>query len=235
MIRKAIPERKGRKECAKGAKLLSIDPLRPLRILASFAFGIWFFTTAHAQDDASVAAERARLKAGREQAEAQFRAQEQACYRKFAVNDCLSAARAKRRTAVDDLRRQEIALNDAERKRKAAERRQAIDDKAQAQRQRDEAAQAKPPADAGRETRADDRAGRASQPASSAKAAERVRDVRQRQAEMAASRQQRAEQAASNAREHDERVRQAQERADKVKQRLAQEKKPPASALKDPE
>jgi hypothetical protein len=203
-------------------------PLRSLRILASFAFGIWVFTTAHAQDDASVAAERARLKAGREKAEAEFRAQEQACYRKFAVNDCLSAARAKRRTAVDDLRRQEIALNDAERKRKAAERRQAIEDKAQAQRQRGEGVQAKPPADAGRETRA-------APPASSAKAADRERDVRKRQAEMAAARQQRAEQAARNAREHDERVRQAQERAEQVKQRLAQEKKPPASSLKDPE
>jgi hypothetical protein len=208
-----------------------------LRIFASFAFGIWVFTAAHAQDDASVAAERARLKAGREKAESEFRSEEQACYRKFAVNDCLSAARAKRRTAIDDLRRQEIALNDAERKRKAAERRQAIEEREQAQRQRGQDAQAKPAPEADREVRANGRAAdRAAQAASSArKAADHEQEVRKRQAEMAASRQHRADEAARNAREHDERVRKANERAAQVKQRLAEQKKPPASSLKDPE
>ena len=82
------------------------------------------------QDEASLAAERARLGNERARVDAEFKAEEKACYGKFAVNDCLAAAKSKRRQALGDLRRQEIALNDAERKRKAIERRQSIEDKA---------------------------------------------------------------------------------------------------------
>src|SRR4051794_40487388 len=92
---------------------------------------------AHAQDeDPSVAAERARLKQERQKVEAVYMAEEKACYGKFAVNDCTAAAKAKRREAVGDLRRQEIALNDAQRKRKAAERRSEIDERTAQQRER---------------------------------------------------------------------------------------------------
>ncbi|HEY8047884.1 MAG TPA: hypothetical protein VIE63_01830 [Ramlibacter sp.] len=188
------------------------------------------------QEDASVTAERARLKAERQKVEAQFAAEEKTCYRKFAVNDCLATARAKRRTAVDDLRRQEIALNDAERKRKAAERRQEIDQKEATQRQRGEGAQAKPPPDGSRELRSSERAaGRAAQAASSAqKAAERDREVQKRQADIAASKQRRETDAAKNAREHAQHVLDAKEREEKMRQRLADKAKAPASSLKDP-
>ena len=207
------------------------------RILAVIALGLCAGLHAQpADDDASVAAERARLKSQREKVEAAFLAEEKACYRKFAVNDCLDAARARRRTAVDDLRRQEIALNDVERKRKAAERRKAIEDKEQAQRQRDENAHSKAPADPNRALRANEReAARAAQAASGAKkAASHDREVRKREAEAAADKRRRDRDAAKGAREHAEHVQDAKEHAEKVRQRLAQKKKPPASSLADP-
>ena len=51
---------------------------------------------------------------------AQFRAQEIACYQRFAVNDCLNESRRTEREVLADLRRQEILINDAQRKRRAA-------------------------------------------------------------------------------------------------------------------
>ena len=61
---------------------------------------------------AAIAAERGRLEAG-------FLNEDTACYKKFAVNNCLENVNAKRRAVMADLRRQEILLNDEQRKSKA--------------------------------------------------------------------------------------------------------------------
>ncbi len=52
--------------------------------------------------------------------QAEFRKQEIACYQRFAVNDCLLESRRTERELMADLRRQEILINDAQRKRRAA-------------------------------------------------------------------------------------------------------------------
>ena len=71
------------------------------------------------------------------------------CYQRFAVNDCLLAAKRLRGEQMGDLRRQDIALNDLERKRKSAEQvrkmeaRQVDSTVQQAQTQRAEAVQQK--------------------------------------------------------------------------------------------
>ena len=111
--------------------------IKPFLLLALLVlpFGL------HAQEDESAAAERARIAAERGKAEAAFRVQEKACYGKFAVNDCLSAAKAQRRQVLADLRRQEISLNDAQRKRKAAERLRELDQRSAPDKQREEAGQ----------------------------------------------------------------------------------------------
>ena len=67
-------------------------------------------------------AELARIDAQRDRAETEFASQERACYARFAVNDCIETARKRRRDAMAELRRQEIAINDAERRRRAAAR-----------------------------------------------------------------------------------------------------------------
>lgn len=93
--------------------------------------------------DASEKAEHARIAAERARINARFAAEEKACHQRFAVNDCLKANRRWQRAELDDLRRQEIVLNDAERQRKAAEQLEKLDDK-----QRARASEPAPQADA---------------------------------------------------------------------------------------
>jgi colicin import membrane protein len=66
-------------------------------------------------------AERARIAAERTQVEARFREQDRACRARFAVTDCIDEAKRERVQALTDLRRQQLVLNDTERKRRAAE------------------------------------------------------------------------------------------------------------------
>jgi len=66
------------------------------------------------------AEERARIAQTRAHHQAQFDAQERACYQHFAVNDCLSDSRRSQREVMADLRRQEVLINDTQRKRRAA-------------------------------------------------------------------------------------------------------------------
>lgn len=61
--------------------------------------------------------------------DAQFKAQEIACYQRFAVNDCLLESRRAQREVMGDLRRQEILINDAQRKRRAAQQLLRTDEK----------------------------------------------------------------------------------------------------------
>ena len=67
------------------------------------------------------ALERERIQQTRASEQAKFVAQEAQCYARFAVNDCLREVRSHRREVLGDLRRQEISLNDAQRKRRGAE------------------------------------------------------------------------------------------------------------------
>lgn len=66
-------------------------------------------------------AERQRIAAERTGHEAVYQQAERLCYSRFAVSDCLRDARKERRLALDDLRRQELLLNDMERKTKSLE------------------------------------------------------------------------------------------------------------------
>jgi len=77
---------------------------------------------------AAEAAERSRIAQERSAVHQRFedrskRSEDEsrACYQRFAVNDCLEQARSLRREQLGDLRRQEISLNDADRRRKAAD------------------------------------------------------------------------------------------------------------------
>lgn len=74
-----------------------------------------------------------RLRIAREQAdiEARFDERELACQSRFAVTDCVEAARRERREALRRLREQSLKLDDADRKRRAAERLRAIEGRAE--------------------------------------------------------------------------------------------------------
>ncbi|MEY4267624.1 MAG: hypothetical protein RIS90_2159 [Pseudomonadota bacterium] len=81
------------------------------------------------QPPMDVQAERSRIQAERARETARYEQQERACYARFAVNDCLAANRAQRRGVLDDLRRQTLALDSAERKNKALDQVERIRDK----------------------------------------------------------------------------------------------------------
>ena len=83
--------------------------------------------------------ERSRIQLERTREEAHYEQAEVACYARFAVTDCLRDVRVHRREALARLRRQELALNDAERKRKALEQMERIEQKSSAQRLQEEA------------------------------------------------------------------------------------------------
>jgi len=85
-------------------------------------------------EKARIAAERARLEAG-------FKAEEAACYRRFLVNACLEDIRPRQAVAMAELRRQEISINEAERKAKGADQIQKIEDKNSGERQQQRADQ----------------------------------------------------------------------------------------------
>ena len=64
--------------------------------------------------------ERARIVLERSRLEAGFAAEDAVCYRKFLVNRCLDEVKIRRVEALADLRRQELSLNEQERKARAA-------------------------------------------------------------------------------------------------------------------
>ena len=80
-----------------------------------------------------VDAERQRIRAERAQEAERHARQEITCYARFAVTDCLLANRAQRRESLDQLQKQESAIQDKQRKEKAFEQLQRVRDKAAAQ------------------------------------------------------------------------------------------------------
>lgn len=66
-------------------------------------------------------AERVRITAERQKIEASFKADEAICFRKFFANACLEKLLPPRRAALADLRRQEILINELERKISASD------------------------------------------------------------------------------------------------------------------
>lgn len=72
--------------------------------------------------EAQAQVEQMRINKQREGLETQYGSQEADCYKRFAVNDCLREVRAGKRVSTEALRRQEIMLNEAQRKTRDLER-----------------------------------------------------------------------------------------------------------------
>jgi len=95
----------------------------------TFLICFWFFgwpaltaAQTQAQETApfNVAAEWQRIGQERVFFETVFVQSEHVCYQRFAVTDCLHQARKSRRTALDELRHQELVLNDIDRRIQAS-------------------------------------------------------------------------------------------------------------------
>ena len=191
-----------------------------------------------AQRDAADQAERARIARERHEADTRLAAQEIACYKKFAVSDCLKAARAQRREVLADLRRQELTLNDADRKRRAGERMQSIEQSNAVQKEEEGGAQ-RAEAVARRHDREADAARRAAERAQTrgaapARAARTQKDPAGGAQSTHTAGQPRTHDTAEGLRRYNERQSQAQERRDRVAKRLAEPARPEVKLLPVP-
>lgn len=92
-----------------------------------------------AQAQSNADAERLRISKERAGIEAESSRNDAVCHAKFLVNSCLNDVKTKRREALSDLRRQEIALDDMARKVKGAAQLQKTEDKVSTQNQQIEA------------------------------------------------------------------------------------------------
>jgi hypothetical protein len=86
---------------------------------------------AHGPAWASDASERERINKAKSQADAKLAQKELECQERFAVTDCVLAARKEHRSVVEPLRKESLALDDKERKQRAAERTERLRAKAE--------------------------------------------------------------------------------------------------------
>jgi colicin import membrane protein len=104
--------------------------MKPI-LVAVVACAVAAFAPGAAADQTAL--ERARIRDERAQAQRLYEERERTCHERFAVTGCLNAARAQRREALERLRHEELVLDNAERKQRAAARTMRIREKQIAQ------------------------------------------------------------------------------------------------------
>jgi hypothetical protein len=179
-------------------------------------------------------AERDRIQHERRTSTTARKREEAACYRRFAVEDCLRDVRAKARVTELNLRAREVRVNDAERRAKAAERLRSIEEK-----QRVAPDRSQPQGSARGSNRAALPLGsEALQSQHDLEARRRAREQRNRQQSHAADQAERArdnaERAATARLRHEENLKSAQERRERVEKMQSQAAasgRPPAAPL----
>ena len=105
------------------------------RRLGVLSLLVAWLATAMATAMAAPPDERERLAGERRAVDARHAAAVAACQLRFLVNDCIEVARSQQRLALDGLRRQQLLLDDARRRERAAERLKLQQNRAQAQSQ----------------------------------------------------------------------------------------------------
>ncbi|HEV7915069.1 MAG TPA: hypothetical protein VGP22_14980 [Albitalea sp.] len=90
--------------------------------LSWLLLGLAASVPAHALDAAEERAERQRIQSERVQVDAAYLQRERDCRARFVVTACLEGAQRDRRQAVERLRQQQVILDEAQRKQRAAQR-----------------------------------------------------------------------------------------------------------------
>jgi colicin import membrane protein len=181
----------------------------------------------------TIEVERARIASERSAIESNYLAEEKACYLRFSVTECLKDARARRRTTLADLHRQELSLSDAERKARGAEHQKKIEEKA-ADKQDQEADKRARAIDEQRirEEKAVKKAEATGDFEAAAKSRVQARLGRQQSAsDKAASRAARAASTPAFVGKHDEKIRQAAEHREQLEKKIRERSKPPSKLL----
>jgi colicin import membrane protein len=194
--------------------------------------------------DASERAERERINQERQRVSAEHATAKEACYQRFRVNDCLNQARETHNSQLADLKRQEISLNDLQRKRRGAEQVRKVEEKTSPERQEEIGQQRGKAlaADATRQQRQTERAAPVAKAATTPKSARtaplaRSVDTAGKQARLknkAVERQERIAAAARAKVQSEQRNKDAAAHAASVQSRKKQNKKPPAAPLPIP-
>jgi len=182
-------------------------------------------------------AERLRISKERAVLEAGFNRENAACYQKFLVNNCLDEVKVRRHEAFTDLRRQEISIDDQERKAKGAEQLQKTEDKASLEKQQEEAdrrAQAMRDSDARMERERQKNADRvkleSNEKSSLETAAAKAKDAQNKQAGRTAKQAA----AAEEVKKYNERLEKAKERQARIAKNRTRQSSPSASPLPAP-
>ncbi|MES2912116.1 MAG: hypothetical protein V4718_12045 [Pseudomonadota bacterium] len=182
--------------------------------------------------------ERTRINAERASLEAGFVTEEIACYKKFLVNRCLDEIKPRRRDAMADLRRQEVLLDDQDRKAKAARQILKTEEKSSVEKQQ-EAADRRATSLKDFDTRmerdaqkkADRDAAKSSEKSNADSAAGRVTSNQQKASDRSAKQAESAEEV----RKFNERQEKAKERQARYERDKAARTGPPAKTLPQPQ
>ena len=184
-----------------------------------------------------MAVERSRLTAERATIEKNFENERGACFKKFAVESCLEDSRLSKRSALDNIKRQEAIINDAERKRRGAAALDQLDQKSTPQRaqeaaeQRDEAIKSQ----AAREQRsADLTTGREAAAAGEAAKREQFGNKQKEHAEHLANMAKARVQAPLEQQQFDDKLKQAEAHRADIAKRNAESTKPRSAPLPPP-
>lgn len=198
--------------------------------------------TAKSPEDQAADTEHASINAERSRSEAAYLLEQKACYQKFAVNDCLRDAGARQRKTLADLRLREIAVNDAQRKRQAAEqaaRRQqkAADEQQRQVEQQTDVQRAQQPAkelQRRQERAASGPSSRAKATANESKSIQDTQSRKQRHQDETAGLARKAAAGAAQRAQHDEKIKAANERKADRDRRRNEDQKPPVNPLPMP-
>jgi colicin import membrane protein len=182
----------------------------------------------------SIDADRARINEDRARLEAGFLAEDAECYKKFAVNSCLGKVNERRREVMGDLRRQEILLNDEERRIRGAEQVRKTEEKSSPEKQQEAADQrAKAAADyqsrleREKKKNEDRAAAKAGEQGNSDASAARLKGSQ----EKSQGRVDKQATAAAEAKKFSDRQKEAQERKAQHESERLKQTKPPAKSL----
>ncbi len=190
-------------------------------------------------------AERERIQNERTKVGAAHDAAKVACYQRFLVNDCLMQARDQHNVQMADLKRQEISLNDLQRKRRGALQSQRTEDKTSPQKQLEQAEQRGNALEnaARREQRQQEKLASQANTPKNAKIKvpnrpqgrpSEAQAKQQRAAKKLVQRQARQAKVAQDTAAYDQRIKDAQLHRAEVEARLKKNKNPPAPGLPVP-
>lgn len=192
--------------------------------------------TATGSPDQAAAAEHAAINAERSRSEAAYLAEKKVCYQKFAVNDCLRSAGERERKIRADLRRREIAIDDAQRQRQAAENAQRRKESAATQQRQAAAHRAQGPQNLQnqQERAADMASDRAKAAASAHENAQDAQGRMQRHLDETAAQARKAAAAPTERARYEEKLKAAAEKKAQLEKQLQENTSPPAKPLPMP-